>query len=361
MFLNQLDLHDRQTSYYCSRNMIACGTLILSFILSGCATSRTTPLSNWWNGSSSPKSLASKIKAPSLISSTDKKVENPGLLHLKYARWQEELGNLVEARQSYEQALTSNPRSTDALIGLARINQLAGRNREAERGYTKALQFNPNNPQALDAIGQFYASQKRWDDTIDVLNKAMLAAPREPLYRFHLAVALTKQGNYDAAMPHFTHTVGEAEGHYNIGRILTNDGNLQQAEEHFLLALSKKPNLSEAQTMLEQVRHSLSDDVQVVSAEVPAEQWNQNPSSFLNGYQRGERLSAPDIPGRHGSDSVKTANFSSNQMGHSSAPSEMSHSYTRTQTAFSPPVRTGNNRLTTAQREQMQNQLRTQQ
>lgn len=180
-------------------------------------------------------------------------------LHQRYGQWQEQLGNLAEARKSYEYILGENPKSTDAIIGLARLDHLAGRDQQAEQGFLKAIRLSPNDPRTHEAAGEFYASQKRWTKAIAQLNSAMMAAPTEPRHRYHLAVALARSGDLDAAMPHFVQTVGEAEAHYNIGYILFEQGNRAGAEQHFIKAIALRPDLTQAQTMLADLRRSGTD------------------------------------------------------------------------------------------------------
>jgi hypothetical protein len=62
-------------------------------------------------------------------------------------------------------------------------------------------------------------------------------------------------------MPHFIGTVGEAEAHYNIGYVLQKRGDLAGAEQHYAQAVLKKPELSQAQAMLEDVRRQQAGSV----------------------------------------------------------------------------------------------------
>ncbi len=182
------------------------------------------------------------------------KLNDPKKLYLSYAKWQEHIGNLTEARESYEQVLAEEPKSTDAILGLARLDQLAGRTKPAEQRYMNALRSNPNDPQVLDAVGQYYADQERWKESVELLTNAMKSAPADKTIRYHLAVALTKSGDVEAAKPHFVKTVGDAESHYNIGLILYEQGKLESSEQQFLQAVIKKPELSQAQYWLDEVR-----------------------------------------------------------------------------------------------------------
>ena len=222
----------------------------------GCATPGSGPFAR---KSDNAATLAEKYEAQ--VNSEKKKID-PVKLPLAYARWQEQLGNFTEAKSSYERLLDSNPKSPEAIVGLARIDQLAGRTFEAERGFHRAMKMRPDDPAVMDAFGQFYASQERWNDAIGMLQKATQKAPTEPDYRYHLAVAMARSGDIDASRPHFAKTVGDAESHYNIGYILYERGQLEQAEQEFLQAILKKPQLDEAQAMYDEVRAE-REDIQV--------------------------------------------------------------------------------------------------
>jgi tetratricopeptide (TPR) repeat protein len=174
-------------------------------------------------------------------------------LTLAYARWMEDVGNLVEARRHYTEVTESKPKNIEAILGLARIDQLSGRPHEAEQGFLRALKLDENSPVALHALGQFYASQERWQEAATQLNRAMLSAPTEKKYRYDLAVVLVHTGDVNAALPHFVRTVGDAEAHYNVGLILREEGKLDEAADQMLQAVTKKPDLHEAQYWLDEI------------------------------------------------------------------------------------------------------------
>src|SRR5262245_43058518 len=87
-------------------------------------------------------------------------------LNLAYGRLQEQRGNASEARASYEKVLADSPKSVDAILGLARLDQLAGRTSEAEHRYQEALRLENRSPRTLDAIGQFYTEESRWNEAL---------------------------------------------------------------------------------------------------------------------------------------------------------------------------------------------------
>lgn len=211
--------------------------------------------------SNSKSSLSSLFKARTVSSQVEEpepepapKVDDPTDLSLAYARWMEDVGNLVEARRHYGEIVESKPKNVEAALGLARIDQLSGRSHEAEQGFLKAQRLAPDTPETLHALGKFYSAEGRWPEAVDQLNKAMLSAPAERSYRYDLAVALVHTGDIDAALPHFFRTVGDAEAHYNVGLILKDEGRLNEAQEHLLLAVTKRPDLHQAQYWLDEVR-----------------------------------------------------------------------------------------------------------
>ncbi len=187
------------------------------------------------------------------LEATDK-LNNPGNLHLKYAQWREDVGDLADARKFYQFAMKENPKSLEAKLGLARMDQLAGLDAEAEAEFQEALKSRPDDPLALNALGQFYASQKQWGRALPLLEKAAEAAPTETTFRYHYAIALAQSGDMSAAFPHFRQVLGEAEAHYNIGYLLYEQGQTAMAKARIEKALSIKPELQQAQDLLAEIQ-----------------------------------------------------------------------------------------------------------
>jgi tetratricopeptide (TPR) repeat protein len=123
---------------------------------------------------------------------------------------------------------------------------------EAQRRLMSLLGLKLSDPHFLEAVGQFFASQGRWNEAVEILELAVLVSPDETILRYHLAAALAHSGNVEAAMPHFQQSVGDAAAHYNIGVILCQNA-LQASREKFLEALEKNPDLKEAELWLDEV------------------------------------------------------------------------------------------------------------
>lgn len=185
-------------------------------------------------------------------------------LTLKYARVLESKGQTLDARTSYENVLRQNPKSSEALLGMARLDQLAGRTASAEQNYVKAVNSDPNDPCPLAALGNFYAENKRWNEAVGLLNQATQKAPDDRKYRYELAVVLARAGQPREALTQFMQAVTPAEAHYNMALIAYEGGDLNGAEEHLALSLTKNPRLEDAQVWLAEVRRE--KDAQIASA-----------------------------------------------------------------------------------------------
>lgn len=215
------------TIYLCSAG--------LAIAISGCTSpgNRPTFLSSLIPGSSASSPL-----------------KNPVATNIAYAKFQESRQQHRGARKHYEKALSHDQKSVDAILGLARLDQIAGIDDRAKRGFQKAVQIAPKNAHAQSALGMYHLSKKQWNPAVSSLRKAMTADPDNTNYRYHLGVAMANTGDTRAAMQYFTTTVGEAVAHYNIGHILHERGQLALAEQHFQQALTIQPGMPQAQQML---------------------------------------------------------------------------------------------------------------
>ena len=213
------------------------------------------------NGCSSVRqSLVSKTddKAPvtlkDRISVAKNKLKDPGKFYVTHGQLQEKMGDVNSARSSYEVALGENPKSVEAVLGLARLDQVAGRKVDAEKGFQKALAMAPKDPNVRANIGQFYAAEEKWDQAIALLSEAVKSTPADKNVRYQLGIAMASSGDYQGAMPHLIRAVGEAEAHYNIGYLLRDRGQMQASEQQFLQAVLLKPEFNEAQYWLDEIR-----------------------------------------------------------------------------------------------------------
>jgi tetratricopeptide (TPR) repeat protein len=181
-------------------------------------------------------------------------LRNPAKIHVAYARWQEQQKQVPQARESYQKALTHDPKSVDALLGLSRLDQLGGRTAEAEQRLIRAEELQPNSGLVSAAWAELYAAEGRWPEAVARYREAIERDPNEMLYKHQLAVMLAKAGRVDDSVAVFTPLIGAAEAHYNVGYLLHQQGQTMAAEEQLQRALALKPDFPTASKMLARAR-----------------------------------------------------------------------------------------------------------
>lgn len=184
------------------------------------------------------------------------KPKDEAMLHLTFAEWMEDAGDATRAAQHYREVVKAKPKNVAAILGLARMDILAGRMVEAEEGLHRAQRLAADSADVAATFGQFYAARQDYEKSIESYTKAVQAEPGNSDYRHQLALAMVRGGRIEAAIPHFASTVGDAAGHYNIALILKEQGDLVGAERHLKIALNKQPKMQEARHWLAEVRRA---------------------------------------------------------------------------------------------------------
>lgn len=147
-----------------------------------------------------------------------------------------ESGDLVAARTHYQAALTEDPLSRDALLGLAAIDMREQHYTSAEARYVRLLEIDPRDPyahagliglrgrsdpvatesriknllaQRPDAnvlhftLGNQYATQGRWPEAQQAYFRAYSTDPANPDYAFNLAVSLDQLRQSKLALEYY--------------------------------------------------------------------------------------------------------------------------------------------------------------
>ena len=172
------------------------------------------------------------------------------LLNEGYSALQAE--QLDPARGAYDRLLRSDPRNTDALLGLAAVAMLEGKSDEAVRRYLQVLDLEPRNaaaqsgligllgradPSAAESrlkqliarepsaflyftLGNLYADQSRWAQAQQAYFQAHHLEPGNPDYVYNLAVGLEHLSQPKLALGYYRRAVQLAgaagRAHFNV-------------------------------------------------------------------------------------------------------------------------------------------------
>lgn len=234
---------------------IACCVGGFVLVSVGCSTTKTPSMPKFADREPKVPQERSMMIPGSDMGDVNREPKHPEHVHVAYARWQEQQKQLPQARESYQKALEIDPKSIDALLGISRLEQLAGRHAEAEKQLQRAQKLRPKDPLVHAAWGEFYATQQQWGPAVKKYRDAIELAPDEPLYKHQLAVILGKSGDWDGALSAFKTIVTPGEAHYNIGYLQHQQGLLVEAEGHLQQAVQAKPDLALAAALLARIQN----------------------------------------------------------------------------------------------------------
>ena len=129
-------------------------------------------------------------------------------------------GDFEEAREAYLRVLRVEPSNRSALANLGATEYRLGNNEDSERLLRRALQLKTDNPTAWLNLGILYLDQDQPMLALGALAHAVAYAPRDPLARNYLGVAVGRNRWFDAAEREFRQAIelrpDYATAHFNL-------------------------------------------------------------------------------------------------------------------------------------------------
>jgi len=226
------------------------------------------------------------------------------------ARMAEQSGELLRARQSYEELLVKYPDNVDLHHRLGVLCQKAGDD-DASISYLKmAHELSPTSVEVLCDLGYAHYMQGRPEDAISVYRQAQQINPSHPRTQSNLGLALIEAGEVSAAMTTLRQAMGEADAASTVGFALAQKGDLLQARDYFTRALDADPGSQKAAEALVQIGELLAAEQKTSpSALAAAASFQADPQSSTAGpvsktdtvdfdtlYQSGAAVKASGVP-----------------------------------------------------------------
>ena len=97
-----------------------------------------------------------------------KEAEHPVMALINLGTARERAGQLDEARKLFVEALTHEPMSSEALLGLGRVEFLDSRHEEALSAFRRAHTFDRTNPKPLWHLISVFEVMREADDAADI-------------------------------------------------------------------------------------------------------------------------------------------------------------------------------------------------
>jgi tetratricopeptide (TPR) repeat protein len=112
----------------------------------------------------------------------------------------EAVGKKTEAHDAYNKVLALQPENALALNNLAYLNADSGRNLDQAMTFAqRAKQKAPDNPDISDTLGYVYYQKNLNSEALRIFKQNVQDHPQNPMFHFHLAMALLKQGDKEGA------------------------------------------------------------------------------------------------------------------------------------------------------------------
>lgn len=213
--------------------------------------SKTTPTTKPFKETSSKSEAIVKdgmpIKAETLVALANVRLQ-AALAPDRSERDRDE--QLLQVRNIYQQALKSDPKNLDAMLGMARVYKGTQDKAKCVEWYQRALQVAPNHAGIWGEMGQSLDGLKDRDAAISCYHQATKIDPDSKPYRKALGFALARQGRYEEGFAWLSRCVPPSEAHFLIARMMDHNGHHDLATRQFALAVKADPTNEIAQLAL---------------------------------------------------------------------------------------------------------------
>jgi Tfp pilus assembly protein PilF len=173
-------------------------------------------------------------------------------LFIGLAQMSHRAGNVAQARQYYQKALSLNPTHLEALLGAARMEDREGQLDVAQMLYQRTIATYPRNTTALNDLALCLARRGDLQGSRQVLEQAIQLEPQKPLFRNNIAKVMVELNLLDGAMKHLAAVHSPATANYNMGALLGDRGRNAEADEYFKKSLALDANFEPARAVLAQ-------------------------------------------------------------------------------------------------------------
>ena len=161
-----------------------------------------------------------------------------GLIHARHKDWR-------GAHACFRRALSCAPESPEAWFNLGRVQLVLKQHEEALGAFLEALRLRPGFPEVCLNAGRIRYQQRRWREAQVFFEQALKGDPEVTNPLCYLRRPALDNERVERDVRHFRAVV-----HNELGKSLRNQGEPEQALNHFLRALRLKPDFVEAHSHL---------------------------------------------------------------------------------------------------------------
>jgi tetratricopeptide (TPR) repeat protein len=153
------------------------------------------------------------------------------------------LGDHPSAIRSLRRALELDPNDGLSHLSLGPALMSAGEREAGERHVVEAARLLPDSPEAMRNLGMLRLGQKRYDEAIAALSRAVALDPKRAAAHSGLGSAFARRGGRDEEAIRALHEAialdpNDAEAHLTLGNLLEKQRRIPQAIDHYRRAVA---------------------------------------------------------------------------------------------------------------------------
>ncbi len=170
--------------------------------------------------------------------------------HLSAGPLLEHESDLAGAEHEYAQALALDPKSLDAITGLANVYMREHRFKDAESALRKLIALRPQEAGAHMELGRMLAADGQYDAAITEMQVALKQGDSDPSAQRELAELNLSAGHFADAEASYRTLVAanpnDARLHHGLGVTLLREKKFPEAQQELLTAVKLYPDFGEA-------------------------------------------------------------------------------------------------------------------
>lgn len=174
------------------------------------------------------------------------------------------------AKQAYQQALRLKPGWSEALAGMARVEELEGNPQRAAEYFQQSLQ-SMKGTESGDATccheaGLFYCRMKQFDLGVAALQRAVQIDPRNRTFAMNYGFALARAGRFEEGYTYFSRIMPPSDAAYQIAQMSQHLGDTERTKQFAAFALQQNPSHAQAQQLMARMEQPAVQQVQGIDA-----------------------------------------------------------------------------------------------
>jgi tetratricopeptide (TPR) repeat protein len=177
----------------------------------------------------------------------------------------------LQARESYEKAISVDPKFVKAYTAIAKSYSATDENDKAKAMFTKALVLAPNDAGVWYEYGAAQARAKDFPGAIQSLNRALDLAPDNKNVQKLIGFTLARGGRYEDALNALVKCMPEPEARYNLARMMQHNNQGDASQVQLRLAAQMEPAFEPARTAVASMAPPADSGIRQASYQAPAQ------------------------------------------------------------------------------------------